>query len=279
MPDPIIDPKTGQTRVDQQGGAPPDPNAQPQMVTIDANEWNNMKTRLDSFERGFQAGKQVQPPAQPVQPSGPSFSDQIAEIDTQINALNTKIDEAVQNGKPVSKLMTDRDVLAHKRTRMQIKHEDIDPAFAAGVQTIDQLSDEITRGQMPHLSISEVKQEYDKALSNLTPEQKMNPQMRQMAYRMAVGKPENMQKIMDIQKEEILRSASQPPDDPPPSNSRTSGAGDQGVIPKPENFLSKAALDAISYKGITVDEYFRRMGHEGYEDWYRKHHMEKEEEE
>ena len=253
---PVIDPKTGK---------PTEPPATPapDMVQIPATEWNGIKQRLDAFERG---GMRFNQPAPAPIPQGPSFVDQIRTIDQQIEGLNTKIDEAVTNNKPVSRLLNERDQLAHKRTRMQIKYEDIDPAMNAGIQTIDQLTDAVTRGSMKHLDL--VKDDFDSALNNLTPEQRMNPKMREAAYQIACGK--NMDKIMAAQREEILRDAAAAPNNSPPnSNSRSADAQPAGV-PQPKDVLSKDSMNAIKSKGISVDQYYQKLGYSNWADFWEK---------
>ena len=247
MPEPILDPLTGKPTVPPAGTTPPDP----QLVQVDKTEWDDIKTkvqRLDAFEAGARSVQPAPAPA-PAAPTGPTFAEQVTEIDTQIVALNTKIDEAVTGGKAVSQFMNERDALTHKRTRMQIKHEDIDPAFNMGIQTIDQISAEVTRGKMPHYDLVQV--DVEAALAALPAEQRMNPQMRQAAYNIAVG--QNIEKIMDAQKEEMLRSVTPPANGEPPAGGKRTGAGGgEGDAPKPKEVLSANALAAIKNKGITV---------------------------
>lgn len=252
MPEPRIDPLTGKPIVET-------PSAE---QFVPKGEFDVLRQRLDTFERN--APRMA--PQQPQAPSGPTVTQQLTEIDTKIAALDTKIDEAVSQGKPVSTLLKERSTLERKSVRMQIKAEDIDPAMAAGIQTIDQLSDAVTRGSMPHLSL--VKDDYEQALASLLPEQRMNPRLRKAAYDIAVG--QNIDKITASEKEKILREQSTPP--PPPSNQSGRGTGTApGGIPKPEEVLSKDALAAIRSRGFTVDEYYKRIGHkEGWKGFWEK---------
>lgn len=269
MPELAVDPTTGQAAQP----APP-PDNEEGTVSIKKDEWEGMKKRLDSFESGYRVGQQQTRPVDPPAPSGPSVLDQVKEIDTDIQKLNVEIDEAVSEGKAVSSLLTKRDNLTSKRLRLQIKSEDIDPMMNTGIRTMDALTDEITRGKMAHLSVPEVKQSYEEAIGGLTPDQRINPAMRQAAYNMAVG--QNIDKIKEIQREAILREDTQNAATPGSGNGRTQDTG-SGDIPKPEDTLSKGALDAIRLKGITVDEYFKKAGHkEGYRGWYKKHYGEEE---
>jgi hypothetical protein len=263
MPEPTIDPVTGKPVAP----AAPDPNA-PKTIAVPEAEWTAVKTKLDVFEK---MGFGMQRPAQPAAPTGPTLADRVKEYDTKIAAIDAKIDDAVKDGKPVSQLMRERDALTSARLRAQIKSEDIDPALSAGVQTIDQLSSEVTRGRMKYYDI--VKDDFEASLNTLSPEQRMNPKVRQIMYEAAVGK--NVDKITAAQQEEILRKATQdggangaPPDG---GNSRQHGAADTG-IPKPEKVLSPAALASIRGVGKSVDEYYKGRGYKGgWTEYYEKH--------
>lgn len=257
MTEPVIDPATGKLKED---GKPP-----AEGVVISPEEWGSIKGRLDTFEK---MGFNVQPaaPAVPAAPAGPTLKDQLKVIDDSLDALSLKIDDAITNQKPVAALLTERDGLSRQYLRLQIKHEDIDPAFAVGIETIDQLSETVTRGQMPHLDL--VRGDYDVALQSLPPEQRMNPKMRQAAYNIAVG--QNVDKIMTAKKEEDLRAASAQEPPPPGDSSRAAGA-DQDTVPKPEDVLSRDTLKALKLKGQSVDAYYKSIGYEdGWGDFWKK---------
>lgn len=263
-----IDPITGEPiaidpTIQQQSGASTTPtSAVPQ---IDPEEFNRIKQRLDAFEqRGFNTQLQ-QPVVQ--QHSGPTFSDQLKDLETQIASYNSQIDDAVAEGKPLSKLLNERDALVHKRTRMQIKHEDLDPALQVGIQTIDQISDTVTRSGMKYYDL--VKTDYEAALQTLPVEQRMNPQMRKAAYNIAVG--QNIEKITEAQKEEMLRQAAAATIDPGPgASSRSTGASSGDTIPQPKDVLSPNSLAALRAVGKTPDQYYKNLGYTGWEDFWIK---------
>lgn len=264
MPEPIIDPVTGKPK-EGNGG---DPSA-PQYVTPE--QYSELKGRLDTFEKVFDLrGQQPQPaPQAPAAPQGPTLADQLAAVDRQIDAYDDKIDAAVKDGDPVSKLMRERDALNAKRLRMQIKSEDIDPAMASGINTINQLTDTVTRSSMPHLAI--VQSDYEAALNQMPPDQRMSPQIRQMAYNLAVG--QNIEKIMEAENERKLRESQDPPAPQPGSTSRANGGGGGGTedgIPKPEDVLSRDTMKALRLKGQTVDDYYKARGYEGWKDFWGK---------
>jgi len=252
--DPAIDPATGK---------PKDPPATPEYVPI--ADFNAIKQRLDAFEAGTRFS-QPPPSSTPPAPSGPSVSDQLSGIDKQIEAIDTQIDDAVKDGKPISKLNRERDALREKAIRLRIKSEDIDPAMSLGVQTIDQLSDQITRGSMKHLSVPEIKKAYEQALGGLDASQRMNPQMRQAAYNIAVG--QHIDKVLEIEKEAMLRADATPPPEPGSAgtgrhDADTSWTPDPKKPPKPEDVLSPGAMKALATKGVTADQYYTRKGYKG----------------
>lgn len=260
MPDPVIDPATGEPKKGN-GGTPPDPPADGSVIQVPADEWIALKTKIDIFEKGFTH----QPQPAPAAPTGPTFDEQISQIDKGIEAFDSQIDEAVANGKPVSALLRERDKLIQNRTRLHIKHEDIDPAFATGIDTINQLSDTVTRTQMPYLDL--VKQDYDTALNSMPADQRMNPKIRQAAYNIAVG--QNITKIMEAEHEKKLRE-SQEPDPPEPGSSSRASNADPDTVPKPEEVLSRDTMKALRMKGQTVDEYYKSVGYKDWADFWEK---------
>lgn len=256
-PTPAIDPATGKPVV---------PPPEPQKVSITVDELTSLKSaaaKLDVFEK---MGPSFGAPAPaPAAPAGPSLADQVKDIDTKIESLDAKIDEAASNQKPISKLLRQRDDLNAKRIRLQIQHEDINPRMSAGIQTLNDLTSEIVKGQMPYLDI--VKKEYDSFLNNIPEESRASLQARQMAYNLACG--QNMDKIIAAKKEEFLREATPNPATPQTSSGRgkdTSGAD----IPEPKDILGEGAMQALKEKGQTADDYYRRLGYAGYTDWWEK---------
>lgn len=265
MPEPVIDPKTGEPITP----TPTPPPAEGDFVP--KAEFDELKAKLDAFEQGFNMLRSTQPqptPAAPA-PTGPTLADQISTIDADIKPLNKAIDDAIADGKPVSTLMTKRDELVQKRNRLQIQHEDIDPLRNFAATNIDALSATVTstKENMPYLDL--VKDEMDTMLNQLQPEQRANPQIRLKTYEMAVGA--NLPKILEAQKEEILRATTTDTPDTTTSSRGQSYKDSAGnAIPAPKEVLSANALNAIRAKGQTVDEYYKRLGYDGWADFYEK---------
>jgi hypothetical protein len=264
MTDPAIDPKTGQ---------PAEPTGDPpEMIQVNKAEFEEMqkgflemKGKLDVFDRFGPSFNQQ--PASPAPAKGPTLADQVKEIDEQIDALDAKIDKAIEDREPVSALMRSRDTLNAQRIRMEIKHNDIDPLRDISVNSIDSLSDKVVRGGMEHFDI--VKDDYNAILKQIPPEQRMTQQAKQFAYNTAVG--QNFTKIFEAKKEAILRDAAT--QNPPDSASSKQVKDDDGdVIPKPEEVLSKSAFAALREKGQDVDSYYKSLGHkDGWAGYYKRH--------
>jgi hypothetical protein len=257
MPDPAIDPETGK---------PTEPT--PQQMTVTIEELTDLKAKaakLDVFEKlGPNLGAHQVPQA-PAAPAGPTLSDQVKDIDTQVSALDAKIDEAVLEQKPVSKLMRQRDELNAKRIRLQIQHEDINPRLSAGMQTLNDLTSEIVKGQMPYIDI--VRDDYEANLNSIPVDSRASLQARQMAYQMAIGK--NMSKVLEAEKEKILREAA--PTQTTPATTTGRGKDSKGnQIPEPKELLGEGAIMALKEKGQSVDDYYKNMGYDSYADWYEK---------
>ena len=190
----------------------------------------------------------------------------MAKYDEGILALGTEIDTAITDQKPVAVLMSKRDAINAEKNSLILRTQHIEPAFAQGVQTIGQLTDEVTKSQMPHLVIPEVKVEYDRFLGTLPPEQSMNPQMRIYAYNLAVGS--NHTVILEQQKEVWLREATPPGGQTP--GSTTGRSQEQGThkVPKPEEILSQGNLNALAASNRTVDSHYQSLGYKDWEDYW-----------
>jgi len=249
MTEPTIDPKTGK---------PVEPAA-PTPEFVPKADFEAAMKRLDAFERSAGGNYGTpQPPAPPAS-SGPSFDEQIATLDKSLEAIDSQIDAAQEDGKPISALLRQRDKINSMKVRLEV-NRDIDPKLAAGMQTIDYLSGEVTRGKMPHLDI--VKKDYEAQLAGLDPSQRMNPQIRQAAYNIAVG--QNIEKIVAAKEEEVRRSVTTAANlTPDGQNARTAGANYGKDIPSPKDILGADALAALRTKGVTVDEYYKKQGYKG----------------
>lgn len=252
MPDPTINPVTGEEETN-----PSQSNDSNQQVVIDKEQWDSLNAKLDAFDRPAT-------PAAPPPPSGPSFEEQLSKIDSEIAAYDAKIDDAVANQEPFSKILRERDALAARKLRLQIQTEDVAPLRDVGLHTLDQLTDKVTRGEMPYYDI--VQETFKQDLAGLSPELRANPEIRKKFYDAAVGK--NIDKITSLQKEKLLRDVdSGDLITPGQKNSRQADAGDD--VPKPEDILGKEAVRAAKSLGYAdMDSFYRSKGYENWKDFY-----------
>lgn len=232
-------------------------------VLLPASELENMQKRLDAFDRGgFADTRNVQPPP----PSGPTIKEQIAEIDTEIEKLDTQIDKAIIDGKGISTLNRQRDALNAKKNKIYTD-EQVNRVANQGVEVITQLSSQVMEGQMPYLNL--VREDYDRALNSMSPEARMNPAIQKKAYEMAVGA--NIDKVTAASREELLRGGDEiivndstfvrkdtiktPTDDRDPN------------LPTFEQHFGADAMQALRVKGISPDQYARTLGYESADEY------------
>jgi heat shock protein HspQ len=259
MPDPVIDPTTGKP-------VEGDQNNDPAVISIPKEDWEKMQRRLDVFDA--QHLNQNRAPAAPPEPSGPTLADQIKEIDKELDSIDDQIDAAMENRTPIKSLLKKRDTLNAKRTRLEIVHEDIEPMRAAGTQTINQLSDQMTRKNMPYYDL--VKNDYEGIISALPTEQQMQPDIRKWAYETAVGR--NIGRIQEKEREKILRESSEANNPPDAGKSSRSSNRKSGEIPSARDFLGDGGMAALREKGETADEHYRKRGFkDGWAGYYEHH--------
>ena len=263
-PGATITPTPPEPELDADGNPVVPAAPEPSTVTMSKEEYDGIQKRLDAFDLRLTPETA---PAAPQVPAGPTLNEQVAGYDEEITALGVEIDTAIKDGQPVSALMTKRDTINAEKNSLIMRKQHIEPAFSAGVQTIGQLTDEVTKTQMPHLVIPEVKREYDRFISTLAPEQAMNPQMRIYAYNMAVGT--NHTVILDQQKEAWLREATPPGGQVPGDQSGRQQQQGAHKIPKPEDILTRGNLDALEASGRTVDQHYQSLGYKaGWEQFW-----------
>jgi hypothetical protein len=246
---------------------PKDPPGSENAVTVTREEWDAMRARLDSFEQD-RFNMHYQQPQPPPQPAGPSLSDQLKTFEDDIDKLDDAISESIVEGKPVKDLMKRRSKLEAQRLRLQIQKEDLAPLQEIGLSAIDQLSDRVTRADMPYYDV--VKKDLDKHLAGLSREQRANPEVRAMAYQLAVGN--NFQKIFDAEMEKRLREqAAKAPDANLASRAQKTTFKDEEV-PDFAAVMSKETQLALRDSHMTPDEYYRKWGYkDGWAEFWYKH--------
>ena len=216
----------------------------------------------------LQFGNWGQPQA-PAAPKGPSIAEQTAAIDEKLVQLDTQMDTAIAEGQSVSGIQRKREELIQHK--MDLKYNTrIEELQSFGVFAIDQLTDKVVAKDMPMLQYPEVKSAYEKAIGTMSPDQRMNPEVRMTAYSYACGS--NMDLIFDKKFEEKMRADAAEPQTPVGKPGREmSESTDPNRIPDPSEILSADNLQAIETAGKTVDSYYKAMGYPGgWEDYWIK---------
>jgi len=239
------------------------PQEEPKPEFVPKSEFDKAMAEIGNLKLQMESFGTPQPPAAPMPPAedpGKKTQEEIAKIETELDSMDEAIDKAVFDGKGVGALMR-RNSIEFNAFRDQ------------GVYTLDKISEQVTSSQMPYLSVPEVKKAYDQSMAGVAAAQRMNPEVRIAMYNLAVG--QNISKINEIEIQAALRK---PAEDEPPASpgdvtpqsgrTRTSKGGE---VPAIDEVLGRSDLDAIRAAGYrSPDEYYRKLGYEGWEDHYKK---------
>lgn len=227
----------------------------------------SLSEKFDSF--GQMQQRQMQMPVH----EGPDINKEIEKLDQQLSDLDGALDDAVQKGEGISAVQKKREKIIQQRSDL-IHKQDIEELRTFGTYAIDQLSERVVNEQLDLLRIPEVKNAYDQAMSQMTPQQRMNPETRMLAYKFACG--ENMDKIFDMKLQEHLRTKEE---EEAALTQKPTGSGGRGqepdrsdpnFIPDPKEILSAENLMAIRTAGKDIDSYYKSLGYAGgWEDFWK----------
>ena len=200
-------------------------------------------------------------PQQPQQPQGPSQAEKISAINDQLVKLDTMMDEAIAEGKSISKIQRQREDLIQEKADIKYSAK-IDELQSFGAYAIDQLTDKVVASDMPMLKYAEVKSAYDEAISSMGPNQRMNPEVRMTAYNYACGKNQTL--IFDKMFEERMRADEVDTQTPATPGRDVAQKDDPNRIPDPSEYLSAENMSALQAAGKTPDQHYKSLG---YADW------------
>lgn len=138
------------------------------------------------------------------------------------------------------------------------KRDNIDSLRTQGLTSIANLTAEVSGSKLPYFKRFE--KEIRQKVAGLPPEQQANPQVWEIAHDAVVGS--HAKTLLSEQKEEILRSASKPGSQEPGD-----GAGrmkdDKNRVPTVKELLGDDAVSALDSRGLTPDEWSKRLGYKG----------------
>lgn len=260
---------------------PPETPPAPQFVTVET--FNAMQQQLGAMAENLkslterQKGYQQQAPAAPAAPPEDphkATKARIAEVDRELADTNMAIEKSYANyGEGIGPLLTKQQKLMFERSDLQGKLNTptgTDPRLDAGFRTLDTLAQEVMSGKMPYLSVKEVKEFYDNHINSLPPEQRMNPEVKQGVYNLAVGA--NLSIIEELRKQEWLREQENPTQDQQQgaASGRQQPSNGSGEV-KPEDLFSPETLRMIkNSRHRTVDRYCESLGYADFTDYAEK---------
>ncbi len=178
------------------------------MVAVKKEDWDKMSAGLETLGRKLDVFEQAvtlsRAPAAAAVAPGPSVDEQVAAIETEIEALEEQIDKAISEEKPTAALRKKVHTLVEKKSdiRSAVRLADIE---GRGTALFEQLATNVLTPQMPMLKYAVVKKAYDETVAQMTPQMRANPAALRSAYNLALGA--NMAEVMSLQAEETARAA------------------------------------------------------------------------
>lgn len=212
----------------------------------------------------------VPPPPAPVEappvaiaPPGPSS----AELQVNIDQLDAQIDQAVQEGKPIRMLVSQRDQLRDQKFDL----ERVQPLRLAGANAINELNLDRVRTQDKYF------RRYEKEIMTIlrpliTNGQALTKEMVDQAVIHVKGR--HAEEVADMILEERTRQARLGEEPPMPGSTNGRSRAQQPRTPDTirERFGigGEEAFRAKLNKGYTEDSFARRLGHKDKADWFAK---------
>jgi hypothetical protein len=241
---------------------------------VKMEDYARLEGKIDALASVF---SQQQPGTAEPAPTGPTMAEHIAKYDEALLTLDEAMDKAVADGKPVSEIQRKREEIIQAKADIKYGTQ-IQELQNFGINAIGSLTDEVIKGQMPDLAHAEVKASYDKALSGMPADQRMNPEARRIAYNFARG--ENMDRIIELEREKILRDVETGVTTVPGAAAAPalSPAGYPEGVPDPKDHFTQDNFDALDAKGQSVEDFCKSMGYDGWADYYESTIKETEEE-
>jgi hypothetical protein len=266
--------------------APPGNGDPPAAEYVSKADFDAMKENFETVNKTLQEvnlriqGFASPQPAQPSAPPGPTETEklqsQLREKQAELSRLNKQFEDAYSSAQPVGDIMAKKDAISAEisEIRSELKWRPrLDALEQTGGQALEQLTDTVTRGQMPYLSDPDVKRTYEETMKQIPQQYRSDMRVRKQAYDAAVGA--NHEKLFEARLQEAARKAA----DDPPGGTQEPGAAGSGrqhssgggpSIPDPKEVLSSDNLAAIRASGKTVESYYKSLGYEGWADFYEK---------
>jgi hypothetical protein len=177
---------------------------------------------------------------------------------------------AVENGGAgAAAIISKRHKADQERMRREMQGS-IQQIQTAGVGAIGSLMKQ-QLSTLPYYDI--LKNDIDAALQQMGPAAQISPDAQKLAYDIAVGR--NLGKIQQLDREKVLRESTA---NVSTGDTNASGAfrsaHDEAVakkLPTPEDVWGKEGIEALRYKGRTVEDELRHRGYESWEKYCKEH--------
>ena len=239
-----------------------DPPATPTFVTMD--QFSAFQTTLMSQ---IQSLSNVATPGTEKQPAQTATTTTLPAIE---DVTDEQYNVAVENGGAGAAAIISK---RHKADQERMRREmlgNIQQIQTAGVGAIGSLMKQ-QLSTLPYYDI--LKNDIDTALQQMGPTAQISPDAQKVAYEIAVGR--NLVKIQQLDREKILREATVNVNT---GDTNASGAfrsaHDEAVakkLPTPEDVWGKEGIEALRYKGRTVEDELRHRGYESWEKYCKEH--------
>ena len=220
-----------------------------------------LKTEVESvkaYQQGFtRAQPQQQPPPQPRPQQKP-----LPSLDKR------KLEEAVHQGDfgtVIDEINSLTSVYSQRIAGLERDTQVLGGALQGGVKVMAGVQRSIAKGQCPHYD--RFRDEIESRLGQLGDGVAVQEGMVKFIHDQVVG--ENIDVLVNEAREEAIRKNTEDISAARPPNGRSfGGASYPEGIPPPEKLLGKDAVRWLKQeKGGSIDEYYRRMGYEGYADY------------
>lgn len=197
------------------------------------NSLAQLNERVSGLEQGLQAAYEPAP-----QPAPPPISD---------DAIN----EAIQRGENPAKVVR----LLVQQELDQITRTQIEPLRNVGLGALNDLAKRAAVAEMPHYQ--RFQREIDAYVAQLDPALRARPETWKVAHDAVVGM--HYQELAREAVEEALRKQREEAEAPPPGNTGAASPATEALTF--ERLVGPDAMALLQMRGLTPDEYARRLGY------------------
>lgn len=180
-----------------------------------------------------------------------------------------QINKALEAGEDVGSLIKKSAQIEAERLRRE-QMQEMNNIRSIGISTMEELSNNVTSAQMPHVKSGLLAKEYETYLKQLPAEARMHPKVRMEAYYRVVGA--NEEKVKESMLEEIHRNKTDDGGNDISDPNRSSHNKSQDAPPSVYDVGGPGAVAAMNAIGLSDDEngrnrFAEKMGHKNWGDY------------